>query len=128
VGEQVVRWARDGFGAWQRGDFDSVEALLDPEVTWHAVEPGPWDCDNRRDVMETVRERYRQGFAGGRLEFVEAAPDSVIVVSHPSEIAGPEWPDETATLIRFRGRRVLQMQDYLTRADALAAHAGGAGS
>jgi len=45
----------------------------------------------------------------------------VIVVSHPSEIGGPEWPAETATVMRFRDGRVVSMQDYRTQPEALAA-------
>jgi hypothetical protein len=69
--------------------------------------------------MRTLRERYDQGFAKGRLEFKEGGENAIIVVSHPSEIGGPEWPDETATLMRFREGRVVSMQDYRTEAEAL---------
>jgi len=42
-------------------------------------------------------------------------------VTHPSKLGGPDWPDETATVITFRGDRVASMQDYRTEAEALAA-------
>jgi hypothetical protein len=45
----------------------------------------------------------------------------VIVVAHPSEIGGPDWPSETATVMQFRKERVVSMQDYRTEAEAIAA-------
>jgi hypothetical protein len=71
--------------------------------------------------MRTLRQRYEHGFARGEIEFRDAGEDAVIVVSHPSEIGGPEWPEETATVMTFRGDRVVSMQDYRTEADARAA-------
>src|SRR5712691_11656100 len=73
------------------------------------------------DVMQTLRERYEQGFAKGELEFRQGGEDAVVVVSHPSAIGGSEWPEETATLMRFREGKVVSMQDYRTEAEALAA-------
>jgi ketosteroid isomerase-like protein len=113
--------ARDGLEAWRAGDFDRIEETLDPNVEWRAFEPGEWDCHDRNDVMRTLRERYDQGFAMGNMEFRDAGGSAVIVVSHPSEIGGREWPDETATLMEFRGGRVVSMQDYRSEADARAA-------
>jgi ketosteroid isomerase-like protein len=111
--------ARDGLEAWRRGDFETLERILDQDVEWRWFEAGEWDCRSREDVMRTLRERYDQGFAKGRLEFKEGGENAIIVVSHPSEIGGPEWPDETATLMRFREGRVVSMQDYRTEAEAL---------
>lgn len=62
-----------------------------------------------------------QGFAKGRLEFKDGGQDAVIVVAHPSEIGGSEWPDETATIMRFRDGKVVSIRDYRTEADALKA-------
>jgi hypothetical protein len=107
--------------AWRGGDFATIEQLLDPNVVWRWYEPGEWDCRNRADVMRTLRQRYEQGFARGDLEFHDAGENAVIVVSHPSEIGGPEWPAETATVMTFSGDRVISMQDYRTEADARAA-------
>ena len=45
----------------------------------------------------------------------------MIVLSHPKAVGGPEWPEETATVIRFRGGKVVSMQDYRSEAEALAA-------
>jgi ketosteroid isomerase-like protein len=111
--------AREGLEAWRRGDFEALERILDPEVQWRWFEPGDWDCQGREDVLRTLRERYEQGFAEGKAAFREGGEDVVIVVSHPSEIGGPEWPAETATVMRFRDGKVVSMQDYRTEAEAL---------
>jgi ketosteroid isomerase-like protein len=121
VGGESSAIAREGLQAWRNGDFDTIEEILDPNVEWRAFEPGEWDCHDRNDVMRTLRARYDQGFARGNVEFRDAGETAVIVVSHPSEIGGPEWPAETATLMTFRSGRVVSMQDYRTEADARAA-------
>jgi ketosteroid isomerase-like protein len=113
--------ARQGFDAWRRGDFDALEQIFAPDVQWRWFEPGDWDCHNRDDVMRTLRQRHAAGFAEGRLNFRDAGPDAVIVTAHPSEIGGPGWPEETSTVIRLRDGKVVEMQDYRTEAEALAA-------
>ena len=113
--------AEQGFESWRRGDFDALEQMFAPEVEWRWFEPGDWDCHSRTDVMRTLRQRRAAGFAEGRLKFHEAGPDVVVVTAYPSEIGGPEWPDETSTVIRFREGKVVSMQDYRTEAEARAA-------
>jgi ketosteroid isomerase-like protein len=111
--------AREGLEAWRKGDFETIEEILDPNVEWHATERGEWDCHGRDDVIRTLRERYDQGFARGELEFRDGGEQAVIVVSHPNEIGGPDWPSETATVMQFRNERVVSMQDYRTEAEPL---------
>ena len=121
MSNSALELANEGLAAWRRGDADALEALFDPAATWRWFEPGDWDCENREDIVRTLKERYEQGFAEGRMEVLEAGPDTVIAVSWPREIGGEEWPEETATVISFRGGRVVSMQDHRTRAEALAA-------
>lgn len=123
MSERELVLAQEGFSAWRRGDFSAVESLLDSSATWRWWEPGEWDCENRDEVLETLRERYEQGFGRGEIEFLDAGPGAVILVSHPREIGGEEWPEETATVVAFDGDRVVRMQDYPTQAEALAAMA-----
>jgi ketosteroid isomerase-like protein len=110
--------ARDGLAAWKRGDFEALEELLAPDATWHAVEPGEWDCNSRDDILRTLRERHEEGFTLGPFELVEVEPGTVILVSHPAETGGEQWPEETAIAITFRAGKVFSMQDYATLADA----------
>ena len=120
MSDETMALARKGFGAWRQGDFATIEALLDPAVQWRSFEPGDWDCRSREDVMDVVRERDEQGFATGELEFVDGGSDSVSVVAHPATVGGEGWPEETATVLTFRHGKVTDMQDYRTKADALA--------
>ena len=113
--------AQKGFDAWRRGDFAALEHVFAPEVEWRWFESGAWDCHSRAEVMQTLRERYEAGFARGRLDLHDVGPDVVVATTHPSEIGGPEWPDETSTVIRFRDGKVVSTQDYRTEAEALAA-------
>jgi hypothetical protein len=67
--------------AWCRGDFETIERILDPDVEWRWFEPGDWDCHNRDDVMRVLRQRFDQGFAKGDLTFRGAGEDVVVVVA-----------------------------------------------
>ena len=113
--------ARAGLAAWERGDFAALEELLALEATWRAVEPGEWDCESRDDILRTLRERYEQGFTMGPIELLEGGPGTVILLSRPAEVGGPDWPEETAIAITFCDGKVVAMQDYRTLADALRA-------
>ena len=118
MASELTAIASGGLDAWRQGDFETLERILDPGVEWFWFEPGEWDCHNRDDVMRVLRERYEQGFAKGRLEFLDGGQDALIVVAHPGEIGGAEWPAEVATVMRFRAGKVVSMQDYPTVADA----------
>jgi hypothetical protein len=72
----------------------------------------------RGDVIRLLRERYEEGFAGGRMDFVDAGDDRLIVVTYPAEIGGDDWPPQTATVITFRDGKAVHMQQYPTRAEA----------
>src|ERR671924_1114694 len=89
--------AQQGFDAWRRGDFDALEDIFAPDVEWRWFKPGEWDCHTRDDVMRRLRQRHAAGFADGRLNFHDAAPDVVVVTAHPSEIGGPGWAGGTST-------------------------------
>jgi ketosteroid isomerase-like protein len=121
VSEQALALGKAGLEAWRRGDFTVIEELLDPAVEWRSFESRESDCLGRDEVMDVVRERHHQGFAAGELEFIDGAGDSMIVVAHPSEIGGPDWPEETATVFTFRQGKVTHMQDYRTKDEAVAA-------
>jgi ketosteroid isomerase-like protein len=50
-----------GLRAWAAGDLDALESLLAPEVSLRAVQPGPWDCTGREQVVALLRRRRTEG-------------------------------------------------------------------
>jgi ketosteroid isomerase-like protein len=71
--------------AFQRAGRDGVDAvvdLLDPQVEWIAAQPGPWDCHDREQVMETFRRQYDHGVRADFGEPVEVG-DKVILDVRP---------------------------------------------
>ena len=121
MSEQIMDLARRGLSAWKEGDFRTMESMLDPDVRWRWYQPGEWDCNSRSDVMQVIRERYEQGFARGDAELVDGGSEKVVVIAHPREIGGEDWPAETATVMTFRDGKVTDMRDYRSKEDALKA-------
>jgi ketosteroid isomerase-like protein len=70
--------------------------------------------------MRTLRQRYEEGFAQAPLELLDAGPDVIVAVVRPRDAAGQGWPAEAATVIMFRHGKVVSMQDYLSKDEALA--------
>jgi ketosteroid isomerase-like protein len=121
MSEETMELVQRGLNAWKHGDFAAMETMLDPNVQWRWYEPGEWDCRNRADVMDVVRVRYEQGFARGEIELIDGGPHRVIVVAHPRDIGGEDWPEETATVMTVQDGKVKEMRDYRTKDDALKA-------
>ncbi len=91
--------------AWARGDLDAVEEVLDPQVTLRAVEPGPWDCESRDEVMALLRLREsRRPPDQAREMRVTRRDDATFLVS------GLGGSDGTATMVTIAGGTVIAMQ------------------
>lgn len=101
----------DGLAAWRRGDIDRLGQILDPAATLRAIEPGPWDCENRDQVMSFLRARASQRGERGFAD-VEVLPldESTYLVS------GLGGPKETATIVTVSAGRVMSMQQISTAA------------
>jgi ketosteroid isomerase-like protein len=133
MSSQNTALVRRGYEAFMRGDLDELEQILDPEITWHWWEHGPWDCQNREQAMSVIRERIGQRAFGELGEVFEVNEDQVLVVierAANSEISNedlglPRGQDETAHLLTIRDGRVVLMPAYRSKADALEAARSG---
>ncbi len=111
---------RSSFDAFLRGDWDTLAQVMDPGAEWLWYEPGDRDCHGRKQVLATLFERQREGVVTG-LNAVVAVDERVFV-----EITGPrleQWgmPDGHACMVvTVRDGRIVRMQDYPSRAAALA--------
>ena len=121
MSSELMERARVGLEAWQRGDVDALEPLLDPsvELTWW--EPGEWDCHGRDEVLALLRERAEEGAMRAEVELVDAGEDALVVARRATVQDGPEAGFRPATLITFRDGRVVSMRQFRHREEALAA-------
>lgn len=106
-----------GLRAWLAGDLDALEAVLAPEVSLRAVDPGPWNCVGRDQVMGLLRRRQAEnGDRPQRTVQVQRVDESTYTV----HVDAPPYPDEpepfpVATQVTVAGGLVTAMQQY--RAD-----------
>lgn len=91
---------REGLAAWTGGDLDGLERVLDPAVTLRAVQPGPWDCQEREQVKRFLRLRSEQRNGEGSREVqVQRINESTFLVS------GACTDDAVATLVKLAGAK-----------------------
>ncbi|MFL5864512.1 MAG: nuclear transport factor 2 family protein [Solirubrobacteraceae bacterium] len=129
MSEQNVELARRGYEALMRGDLDAVAELFAPDLSWHWWQHGPWDCHSREEAMSVIRERLGQRAIGELVEIIDVDEERIVVVMRRNpdsersyaEEGVPEGHDESANLVAIRDGKVVSMQDYKTKADALAA-------
>ena len=93
-----------GLEAWKRGDLDALERLLDPNVTLTAEQPGPWDCQNRDQVISLLRTRELNRQRDEPPEVRLTAVDD-----NTFRVSGIGSPD-VATMVTITGGLVTSMQ------------------
>jgi ketosteroid isomerase-like protein len=123
VSEQNVEVVKRGLEAFLRGDLDAAAAVLDPEVTYTWVEPGPWDCHNADDVIRLARQRHQEGLVGPVREWIDAGDHVVVRMENPNAELYGAARGETATTVVFtiEDGRIVRMRDFRSREEALAA-------
>ena len=110
---QALRTAFDDVGL--RGP-EALDQLLDPQVEWFGIEPGPWDCHDRSKVLRTIREQLAPGVTTRVEELVEGG-DKVVVGLRT------RWPGRGEDppfyrVLTLRGGKIVRMQDCPDRASA----------
>ncbi len=105
-------------------DVEAVAATLDPEVVHQGIRP-EFLCRNREEVLGMVERDMHVTPSGiERIEILDAGPDQAVL-----GVAGPRFreaqgvfPDsEVFILITVRNGRIIRMQDFRARRDALLA-------
>ena len=112
----------DFFGALRRGDFDAAAALLDPDIAWQGLRE-EWVCRGREEVLATFRSGLEQRREIDALEFTRGGDQVVLGARGPSisEVGGEPLGGQIFNVFTLRNGRIVGIDDYRGRTEALAA-------
>lgn len=117
----------DHLNARRSRDLARLESQLDPDVVHQGVLP-ELVCHNRAEVLDNVRRSFaRSDFGVDHLEMIDAGERIVVGLAGPRfrEVPWPPLEGQIYIVYTVRDGRIVRMDDYVSRGEALAA-AGGA--
>ena len=117
--EQRVRAA---WAALSRGDFETVESAFAPDAKWLAVEDGPWNCENRTQILNVMRENRARRVLEGEVEEVLDVGARVVVAFRPARHDPEGWPLDNGiryVVLSLDDGLVTEMKGCLNRQVAL---------
>jgi limonene-1,2-epoxide hydrolase len=114
----VVGW----MDAMRRGDLGEVERWLDPGVTWRGVRDASV-CQNRDEVLEMLQGSLEGRLGADAVEVIAGAGAAVLGAKVPglAEIGGVDVRGQLFNVFRVGSGRIIAVEDYAHREDALAA-------
>ncbi len=116
----------DHLDARRSRDLTRLESQLDPDVVHQGVRP-ELVCNNREEVLVNVRRSFaREDFGVDRLELIDAGERVVVGLAGPRFDEVPWLKGQLYMVFTLRDGRIVRMDDYLTRAEAIAAAGAGA--
>jgi limonene-1,2-epoxide hydrolase len=114
----VVGW----MDAMRRGDLDEVKRWLDPEVTWRGVRDAAV-CRNRDEVVGMLQGSLEGTLGADAVELIAGDGAAVLGAKVPglAEIGGVELRGQLFNVFRVCSGRIIAVEDYANREEALAA-------
>jgi ketosteroid isomerase-like protein len=115
----------DWLDAMRRGDLQTMADRLAPDAVHQGVKPD-WICRNREEVLRSVESRVGNTPPVDAIELI-ASGDHVVMsvkapgVGIPAEGSPNGFRGEACIVFTLRAGKIVRMDDYLHRADALAA-------
>jgi ketosteroid isomerase-like protein len=126
VAESNIEIVFDGWlDARRRGDLQAMAARLAPDVVHQGIRP-ELVCRNRDEVLARVRRGRGRLPVPDAIELV-AAGDNVVLsvrgpgIGVPADEGSAEPRGEATIVFTLEGGKIVRMQDYLHRSDALQA-------
>jgi limonene-1,2-epoxide hydrolase len=114
----VVGW----LDAMRRGDLDDVTRWLDPAITWRGVRDAAV-CRSREEVLEMLQGSLEGRLGADAVELIAGDGVAVLGAKVPglAEIGGVEVRGQLFNVFRVGCGRIVAVEDYAHRAEALAA-------
>ncbi len=114
----VVGW----MDAMRRGATDEIERWLDPDVTWRGVRDSAV-CRNRDEVLDMLRGSLEGRLGATAVELIAGDGAAVLGAKVPelAEIGGAELRGQLFNVFRVGCGRIIAVEDYAHRDEALAA-------
>jgi SnoaL-like domain len=113
----------DHLNARRMHDLALLESQLDPDVVHQGVLPD-LVCNNRDEVLDNVQRGFAlDGFGVDRLELIDAGDRVVVGLAGPrfSEVPWAPLNGQIYVVYTLRDGRIVRMDDYLSRAEAISA-------
>jgi ketosteroid isomerase-like protein len=121
-----VELVRTIIAALNRGEVEGMLAHMDPDFEWRPLEASPVARVNRgHEQVRSYVEDWLSTFEGLQLELEDAAEvaDRVVVVVHGhgrGRASGLQLDNRFCQVWTVRGGTAIAMEEYATRAEALA--------
>ena len=114
----VVGW----LDAMRRGDLDEVTRWLDPDITWRGVRDADV-CRNRDEVVDMLQGSLEGRLGVDAVELVAGEGAAVLGAKVPglAEIGGVDLRGQLFNVFRVGCGRIIAVEDYARREEALAA-------
>lgn len=122
IGVDIGERVRETWKSLSKGDWEPLEALLASEARWRSVEDGPWNCESRREILETMRGNLDRGLAG-EVEDVQHIGERAVVAFRPEHQDPGGWPLDNGiryVVLSMRGELVTEMKGCANHATAIA--------
>jgi ketosteroid isomerase-like protein len=103
-----------------RGDLGVLEGVLAPDATWRGIDDGPWNCENRADIMRVLRQNLAHGL-DGRIEETIPHGERIVVAFRPSEAWHTDRPLDDGiayVVVTVHDGAITEMKGCATRASA----------
>ena len=116
----------DHLNARRSRDIARLESQLDPRVVHQGILP-ELVCNNRQEVLENVQRGFsRDDFGVDRLELIDAGERVLVGLAGPRfrEVPWAPLNGQIYVVYTIREGRIVRMEDFLTRAQAVAAAGG----
>jgi hypothetical protein len=113
----------DHLNARRSRDLSRLESQFDPRVVHQGVLP-ELVCNNRQEVLENVQRGFsRDDFGVDRLELIDAGERVLVGLAGPRfrEVPWAPLNGQIYVVYTIREGRIVRMEDFLTRAQAVAA-------
>jgi hypothetical protein len=120
AGRDAIALLHRVWDARAAGDLGVLEAALAPEAKWRAIDDGPWNCENRADIMRVLRQNLAHGL-DGRIEETIPYGERIVVAFRLSEAWHSDRPLDDGiayVVVTVHDSAITEMKGCATRESA----------